>query len=118
DLFQTALEGAHLALARLAARDLLGCYPVWHSRTDLVHARLQELRLARDQLEVALQRARTQTRVDASFLGRDQLLGPRRPPGFVLRRVLLRRGERLARAMSTRAEVRQRLDGGNRRVLG
>ena len=54
DLLQSALERAHLALTRFAAGHLLGGHPVGHARTDLVHAGLQQLSLARDELEVAL----------------------------------------------------------------
>src|ERR1700682_769571 len=46
DLFDPALEGAHLSLARLPTWDLLRRHTVRHARADLLHACLKQLRLA------------------------------------------------------------------------
>ncbi len=95
DLLQPALEGAHLALARLAAGNLFGRDPVGHARADLLHPRLQELRLADHQLEVAVEVALAKAGVDARLLEGHQLARGLGHLGLVLGGVALGGGQRL-----------------------
>ena len=69
---EAALQGAHLLLASLPARNLLRRDSVRHSLPDLLHSRREQLGLARDQLEVAFERAGLEPGVDAGLLQRHQ----------------------------------------------
>src|SRR5437773_1827421 len=65
DLLEPPLDCAHLPLAGFATRHFFRRHAVRHPGADLLHPRLQELRLTRDQLEVAFERTGAAEGVDA-----------------------------------------------------
>src|SRR5258706_11336587 len=97
DLFEAPLQGAHLALARLATGNLLRRDAIRHSRADLLHASFEELGLASDELEVAFESAGLEAGVDARLLQRDPASRALRHLILVLQRLQLRRGPSAAR---------------------
>ncbi len=106
DLLEAALQRAHLALAALAARDLLRRHTVRHARADLLHARFEQLGFARDELEVATERPGLEASIDPRLFECDQASSACGHLGLVLRRILLRRGEDGARRLSRGCESR------------
>jgi len=72
DLCEAALQRTHLPFTTLSAGNLLRRDAVRHARADLLHARLQQLSLSRDELEVSLERAGLQPRVDPRLFKRDE----------------------------------------------